>query len=323
MGEPVGIRPKFAFYWFLGNREQLVSLSYGGGQPNISGEIVRQVRLSVPPIEEQEQIVRFLDRETAKFDALIAKKQRLIELLQEKRTALISHAVTQGLDPGGPKKESGIEWLGKIPSHWTVHRIATIASKITNGYVGPTRDIFVPEGTRYLQSLHIKSGSILFERGPYYVTDSWSKRHPKSILRVGDVLIVQTGAEVGQCAVVGQEYAGSNCHALIIISPKPHYIIGGFLGAVIRSSYGRSLLEHVQTGALHPHLNCTHVRTLPIPCPPLADQGLILKDLEIRSARLDALLRTVEAGIERVWEYRTALISAAVTGKIDVRGEVE
>src|SRR5205085_11742597 len=123
-------------------------------------------------------------------------------------------------------KDSGVDWLGEVPEHWEVRRLGSLSNKITNGYVGPTRDILVNSGVVYLQSLHIKNNRIVFDN-KYFVTDEWSKQHQKSILKTGDVLIVQTG-DIGQVAVVTQEFEGVNCHALIIISPEKEKITGQY-----------------------------------------------------------------------------------------------
>lgn len=217
-------------------------------------------KVALPSPVEQNVIVTFLDRETAKLDTLIAKQEKLIELLQEKRQALISHAMTKGLNPDVPMKNSGVEWLGEVPKHWEILSISSISTKITNGYVGPTRDILVEGGVRYLQSLHIKGNEINFHT-PYFVTEAWSQKHRKSILETGDVLIVQTG-DIGQVAVVPDEYSGCNCHALIIVSPLKGTIEGTWLSWVLNSTYGFHSLLSIQTGALHPHLNCGNVKDL-------------------------------------------------------------
>ena len=173
-------------------------LANPGAVPSINETQVGDFRLPMPPLSEQLQIASFLDQETSKIDALISEQQRLIELLKEKRQAVISHAITKGLNPDVRMKPSGVEWLGEVPEHWEVLSLAQLSIKITNGYVGPTRDIFLEQGVRYLQSLHIKNNRIIFDT-PYYVAEEWSLRHAKSILRTGDVLIVQTG-DIGQVA---------------------------------------------------------------------------------------------------------------------------
>jgi type I restriction enzyme S subunit len=275
------------------------------------------VEFPLPPMEEQSDIAAFLDRETSKIDALIAEKERLLELLAEKREALISHAVTKGLNPDVPMKDSGVTWLGEIPSHWAIRSISSVSTKITNGYVGPTRDILVDEGIRYLQSLHIKGNQIRFDP-PYFVTDEWSREHSKSILQVGDVLIVQTGA-IGQSAVVTEDFSGCNCHALIIVSPVRDSLEGAWLSWVLNSSFGVQSLLSIQTGALHPHLNCGNVKQLFLPLPPISEQGQIISWLDKELASLDALSNDVSRGLSLLAERRLALIAATVTGQIDVR----
>ena len=224
------------------------------------------VEFPFPPPQEQQLIATFLDLETAKIDTLVEEQRRLIELLKEKRQAVISQAVTKGLDPNVSRKDSGVEWLGKVPAHWEVRKVNSLSTKITNGYVGPTRDILVDEGVRYLQSLHIKGNRIKFD-APYFVAEAWSHKHKKSILETGDLLIVQTG-DIGQAAVVPDEFAGCNCHALIIVSPLRDVVCGEYLGWVFNSDYGKHSLLAIQTGALHPHLNCGNVKDVFVPVPP-------------------------------------------------------
>jgi type I restriction enzyme, S subunit len=276
------------------------------------------VEMPFPPTAEQAAIANFLDRETAKIDALIAEQQRLIELLAEKRQAVISQAVTKGLNPDAPMKNSGIEWLGEVPAHWSIAQLSTVTTKITNGFVGPTRDILVDDGVRYLQSLHIKDNQIRFDT-PYFVRQEWSERHAKSVLEAGDVLIVQTG-DIGQSAVVPEEFAGCNCHALIVASPKRHMLNGSWLAWVLNAPYGRQSLLSIQTGALHPHLNCGNVREIGLPIPPLEEQQAVVIELEARLASLLNLDVQAKRAVELLGERRTALISSAVTGQIDVRG---
>lgn len=296
------------------------TLSSGSTRSRIPLSVMAGRKIVLPPISEQYAITAILDRETAKIDALVEEQQRLIALLKEKRQAVISHAVTKGLDPNAPMKDSGDEWLGEVPAHWDVRTISSLSTKITNGYVGPTRDILVDEGVRYLQSLHIKGNSINFDT-PYHVTRMWSEEHRKSILEAGDVLIVQTG-DIGQVTVVPEEYAGCNCHALIIVSPVRSLMRGEWLSWVLNSEYGQHSLLSIQTGALHPHFNCGNVKCLFIPLPPVDEQREIVSLIRQRVAKFDNLTTEAERAITLLQERRTALISAAVTGKIDMRGLV-
>lgn len=289
-----------------------------GGQKRVPESFLLDYRLGLPALTDQKAIVAFLDRRTAAIDALIAKKERLVELLQEKRQALITQAVTKGLDPNVPMKDSGVEWIGAVPHTWRVQRIATFATKIANGFVGPTRDILVDRGVKYLQSLHIKNNAIVVTpSNEYFVSETWSRTHSRSTLKIGDVVIVQTG-DIGQVAHVTEAFAGSNCHALIIVSTVPTVCQGRFLSFVLNSHYGFNCLKAIQTGALHPHLNCGLVKGISIPLPPVDEQDRILCNLASRTERLDSVLRNTTASIERLREYRQALITAAVTGKLDV-----
>jgi type I restriction enzyme, S subunit len=287
------------------------------GAKLLNQELIKAAFVPLPPRDEQHDIATFLDRETAKIDALIAEQEKLLALLAEKRQATISHAVTRGLNPNAPMKDSGVPWLGGVPEHWQVRTISSLSTKITNGFVGPTRDILADEGVRYLQSLHIKGNCIRFD-SPYYVHHEWSETHAKSILESGDVLIVQTG-DIGQVAVVTDEFAGCNCHALIIVSPERDVVAGEWLSWVLNSDYGFHSLLSIQTGALHPHLNCGNVKNLFMPVPPIDEQHRIIAYLQAKLHGFEKLSDEAERAISLLKERRSALISAAVTGKVDVR----
>lgn len=292
-------------------------LSSGSTRSRISLSEMATRKIALPPLGEQSAVVAFLDRETAKIDALVTEQKRLIELLKEKRKTVVSQSVTKGLNPKVSMKYSGVEWLGTVPDHWECRSISSVSTKITNGYVGPTRDILVNDGVRYLQSLHIKDNSIRFDN-PYFVRREWSMEHSKSILDVGDVLIVQTG-DIGQVAVVTDEFEGCNCHALIIVAPLKTVVSGEWLSWTLNSDYGLHSLLSIQTGALHPHLNCGNVKGVIVPIPPLDEQKQIVATLKRRVSDFDSLISEAQTGILLLQERRTALIAAAVTGKIDVR----
>lgn len=310
------VDPKYLYYFC--RTIPFDRFQYGSAVPSMTQRDIYSISVPVPPLAEQSSIARFLDREIGEMERLIAEQQRLIGLLREKRRAVISHAVTNGLNGDAQLKPSGVEWLGDVPAHWEVRSLTSTTTKITNGYVGPTRDILVDEGVRYLQSLHIKGNRISFVT-PYFVTEAWSHEHKKSILQTGDVLVVQTG-DIGQVAVVTPEFAGSNCHALIVVSPMREQLDGEWLSWCLNSDYGFHTLLSIQTGALHPHLNCGNVKSVMIPVPPLKEQRLIVNYITRQVEELDALTTEAERIIELLRERRAALVSAAVTGKIDVSG---
>jgi len=298
------------------------AMTGAGGLKRVPSETVSNYSYASPEHVEQQKIANFLDHETAKIDTLIEKQQQLIKLLKEKRQAVISHAVTKGLpSPTGqsvPMRDSGVEWLGEVPEHWEVRAISKLSQKITNGYVGPTRDILVPDGVPYVQATHIKKGKVNFDDA-YFVRRSWSYAHKKSILVKGDVLIVQTGAGTGDIGLVTESEEGFNCHALIIVQPKKDVITGDYLSMVFQSQYGYSVLYSIRTGGMHPHLNCGEVQFVKIPVPPKEEQNQITEYIAQQICKFDTLVERQLAAIELMQERRTALISAAVTGKIDVR----
>ena len=315
---------RFFLRWVQGHNDQLLLAwaKQGATVESIEHTYLAETVMPLPGIAEQSQIATFLDRETAKIDTLVAEQRRLMALLKEKRQAVISHAVTRGLNPLAPLKPSSIEWLGDVPEHWETRTIAKASTKITNGFVGPTRDILVDAGTPYIQATHIKNGRVNFDDG-YFVRPDWSAAHSKSILCEGDVLIVQTGAGTGDVGLVSENEVGYNCHALIIVAPDKSLLHGTYLSAVLQSTYGQEKLTSIETGAMHPHLNCGEVKFVDLPLPPLAEQLRIVSYINMSADQFDTLTAEAQRAIDLLQERRTALISAAVTGQIDVRGVLQ
>ncbi|MFW6111468.1 MAG: restriction endonuclease subunit S, partial [Candidatus Bipolaricaulota bacterium] len=309
----------YIYYLLKIHEDYLQNNTRGMGIPHVDTKLLKNLSLPIPPVKEQKMIAKFLDRETSRIDRLIEKKEKLIDLLEEKRTALISKTVTKGLDPGVEMVESGEEIIGEIPAHWDISTLGNISLKLTNGYVGPTRDIFVEDGIPYIQSTHIEDGQIKFE-GEYFVSKEWSQKHSNSTLKKGDVLIVQTG-DVGECAVVPKNLEGANCHALII-ARTANVIDGLYLNLFLQSNIGKDLLNSLQTGATLKHLNTTRVKDVIIPIPPKEEQDKVINYLKGEQRDKEKMIMDITKGIDLLQEYRAALISAAVTGKIDVRGEV-
>ena len=314
---------RYLYYWMsvVKDKGYIDVLCNKSTIAHFTAEKVAAVPVPFPPANEQQAIATFLDIETAKIDGLMAEQRALVALLKEKRQAVISHAVTKGLNPAAPMKDSGVAWLGEVPGHWAVRPIAKASTKITNGFVGPTRDILVETGTPYIQATHIKNGRINFDN-EYFVRQEWSNAHSKSVLCSGDVLIVQTGAGTGDVGLVSEAEIGFNCHALIIIAPDKTILNGTFLSAVLQSTYGQEKLSSIETGAMHPHLNCGQVKFLEVPVPPLIEQAEIVRFSNETTKMLDTLTQEAQTAIALLQERRTALISAAVTGKMDVRAVV-
>ncbi len=313
--EGVQVQSKFLFYWFTGLRQQIISLATGGGQPNISQEILRGLRLACPTHSEQQTIAAFLDRETGKIDALITEQQRLVELLAEKRQAVISHAVTKGLNPNATMKDSGIEWLDVVPEHWEVKRLKTLSPFISVGIVVNPSEYVSGEGLPFIYGGDITEGKIAFETSRR-ITDVDSRRNEKTRLSAGDLLTVRVGAP-GITAVVPPECEGGNCASVM------HVRKGNFNSQWLCYSMNdktvRYQVEVVQYGAAQEQFNIGHAINFWIATPPLEEQNAIAAFLDTVTAKFATLTAEANRAIALLQEHRSTLISAAVTGKIDVR----
>jgi len=269
--------------------------------------------LPIPPVAEQQAIAAFLDRETGKIDALVAKKERLIELLQEKRTALISHAVTQGLpaqaaaqaglNPNVPKKDSGIPWLGRIPAHWEINR----HSRYFRSCMGQTilKEDLIDDGAVPVYSAtesgaifgYINSPTVELERGDIVI--------PARGVSIGFPVLVKERSTCTQTTIFSKPLKPATTHSLYVF-----YWMAGFRSVLF--SYDRTAI---------PQITVAQVSSNPLLLPTFSEQQAIAAYLDAETAKLDALMAKIRAAIERLQEYRTALISAAVTGLIDVRKE--
>ena len=291
---------------------------YGaGGQKRVPDAYVRNYRAALPPLPEQAAIVAFLDRETAKITALVAEQQRLIDLLSEKRQAVISHAVTHGLKAGTPTKDSSVEWVGNVPSHWEIRRTKNVATFTTSGPRGWSERIG-EEGSLFIQSGDLDDSIGVDFAGAKRVVVQDDAEAARTRLSAGDVLVCITGAKTGNVAVcvAVAEPAYINQH-LCLIRPTAD-VLPAFLAMLLKGAVGQTHFALSQYG-LKQGLSLEDVREAPVLLPPLAEQTAIMTYVDAQSARFGALTAEAQRAIDLLQERRTALISAAVTGQIDVR----
>lgn len=321
---------RFFFFWLWMRRPVLISLSFGGGQPNLSQDDLRKVRIPLPPLSEQRTIAAFLDAQTSKLDALIAKKRELIDKLKEKRAALITRTVTRGLPPDAAKaagldphpkmKDSGVEWLGKVPEHWEVRKLKYISSGITVGIVIEPSKYYEDEGIPCLRSFNVKQ-NYLTDTSLVYISEESNALLEKSMIYTGDLVVVRSG-QPGVTAVVDERFDRANCIDLIIIRrPRDNYEL--FISYFLNSKQAQVQFSEGTGGAIQQHFNIAMAANLLIAIPPLPEQRAIAAYLDRETAAIDALVAKVETAIDRLQEYRAALITAAVTGQIDVREAVQ
>ncbi|MBF0159942.1 MAG: restriction endonuclease subunit S [Magnetococcales bacterium] len=294
--------------------------SVSAAQPGLSVEIISNLTIPIPPLPEQSAITAFLDRETTKIDALVTEQQRLIELLKEKRQAVISHAVTKGLNPAAPMKDSGIEWLGEVPEHWGVKRARFVVqmnpSKVEIVTLDRDADVsFLP-----MEAIG-DNGKIELER-----TRSIKEvESGYTYFRNGDVTIAKITPcfENGKGAVMQGLIGGIGFGTteLIVVRPRPTQSISSYLFWLFTSVPFRKLGEASMYGAGgQKRVPDDFVKDFAIAFPPLPEQSAIASFLDNETAKIDTLIAEANHAIELLKERRSALISAAVTGKIDVRG---
>ncbi|WP_286745941.1 restriction endonuclease subunit S [Aquabacterium sp. UBA2148] len=291
-------------------------LARGTTMQRISRSALGQVRFAFPSPDEQKAIALFLDRETAKIDALVAEQEQLITLLKEKRQAVISHAVTKGLDPSVPMKDSGVEWLGEVPEHWQMLPLKRVSPAQTVGIVVNPSTYVCEDGLPFIYGGDIADGVVHYE-GARRISVELSDSQPKTRLSAGDLVTVRVGAP-GVTAVVPPECEGGNCASVMLI--RRGNFNSEWLCFLMNSRVVRYQVEVVQYGAAQEQFNIAHATEFVLPVPPFDEQRVIAEELMAEAGRLEELEHEAEAVIRLLQERRSALISAAVTGQIDVRG---
>jgi len=293
------------------------SLTYGTKMPRVSLEQVGNSCGAAPPEPEQRAIAAFLDRETVKIDGLVARKERLIGLLAEKRTALITRAVTRGLDPNVPMKDSGVEWLGEIPAHWSIVPLKVLLRRCDYGI---SESLAGVGEIKVLTMAHIQDGCIVLpDEGSINAVDQ------DLVLKPGDLLFNRTNSrelvgKVGLFRGSGEDrvtFASYLVRLTARADVKPEW-----LNYVLNSSGVLCLARSIALLSVNQaNLNPSRYKQIVVPLPEQSEQRVIAAFLDRETERIDALIAKVREAIDHLEEFRTALISAAVTGKIDVREE--
>ena len=308
------------FLWWLIPvvRSELDAVSTGSTFEAVSAEQVENVSFYNPPLSEQIKISKFLDHEIAKIDILIEKQQQLIDLLKEKRQAVISHAVTKGSNPNIKMYDSGVEWLGEVPEGWDVVSLKHLVSApiIDGPHISPTRQ---EDGVPFISAEAISGGFINFEKKWGYISKEdhqlYSKRYtPKR----GDILMIKLGATTGTVAMVETDEAFNVWVPLATIRIRAE-IPSKFIFYLLQSSSVRDAIKLSWTFGTQQTLGLGTIANLRIPLPPREECEKIINLIERKNPIFDQLINKSEQSLLLLTERRAALISAAVTGKIDVR----
>lgn len=303
------------YYWYLciSIEPEMRKNAVGMGIPHVNGDELKSISFGIPSIYEQKQVAEFLDHETAKIDNLIDKQKQLIEILKEKRQAVISHAVTKGLNPDVPMKDSGVEWLGKVPALWSL-KSYRYACLIYRGKFGhrPRNDPSLYDGDYpFIQTGDVARASKYIET---YSQTLNEKGKAVSQLFPSGTLMMAIAANIGDTAILGFEaYAPDS-----VVGFKPYQNLHL---EFLRYSFMAALpaLEQTSTQSTQANLNIDRIGAVKAAFPPLEEQLNIIDYLDDMLCSYDSIEANANQAIQLLQERRTALISAAVTGKIDVR----
>ena len=310
--------PKFLLHVFRGMTGEFARLMMGSTHNTIYMPDIQSLRIALPPPKEQRAIVKFLEHETVKIDALVAEQEQMIELLKEKRQAVISHAVTKGLNPNAPTKPSGIEWLGDIPAHWGVvplMRLTPDDRQIMYGIVLPGPD--VDEGVPIVKGGDVAPGRLTTTQLKRTTFDIESA-YVRSRLKPNDIVYSIRGS-IGEAELVPADLGGANITQDVARVAPREGIDPPWLLHALRSEPVFGQLDSTVTGATIRGINIFSLKRARIPLPPPSEQRRIAAFATEAVGSIDTLVSAAEEAVRLLSERRAALISAAVAGQIDVR----
>lgn len=312
--------PKYIFYFIQGHsffewlKTQLIETTIS----NVNGQKYANLSVTLPSLDKQIQITNYLEQKTFKIDELIKKNERLVELLKEKRQAIISQAVTKGLDPNVKMKDSGVEWLGKIPEKWRVIRLKYLINSIKIGPFGSQLklDEMVKEGYKVYGQENIINKD--FSLGQRYITEKKYKSLRACELSPGDIVITMMGT-IGKCDIFPEDAKRGimDSHLLKITSNK--FTIPEFLALILENAYYVQEGVYIASkGSIMSGLNSQIIKSLLIVLPDIKEQREIMAYLNSVFKQYAMLTYKIESSIEKLKEYRQTLISNVVTGKVRV-----
>ena len=277
-------------------RERILGQRRGVRQRNLSLGKIRDIELGIPPLPEQRRIVGILDEA---FDGLAIATANAEKNLHNARALFESHLQSVFTQRG---------------ERWVEKRLGDVVTRLTNGFVGPTRNIYHESGVPYLLARHVKNNRLLFD-GRTFISDEFNRKNKKSMLKAGDVLLVQSG-HIGHSAVVTEEHEGHNCHAMIVITPIEGAFIGPFLSLFFNSSGMKQKFQEIRSGSTVPHLTCGEVKELRVVLPDLAAQQRLVdhsRELADETQRLELIYQQKLAALD---ELKKSLLHQAFNGEL-------
>ena len=320
------INNKYLFYWLYSTRQEIINLSSGGGQPNVNQEKISSLKVSAPTYKYQVEIANFLDHETAKIDTLIDKQQQLIKLLKEKRQAVISHAVTKGLNSNAPMRDSGVEWLGEVPAHWIKKiKLLNLSESNRGSFVnGPFGSDLLADELRDegVPVVYIRDIKRLGYKRKSTVCVTPAKAEQLNVCKVtsGDVIISKVGDPPGDACIYPEGEADAIITQDVIRIRVDRSVVNPeYLVMLLNSDFGQMVMNDISVEGTRKRVSLGDFKATKFVIPSLNDQDNIVDYVHKQCKNMDTLISKSENAVRLIRERRTALISAAVTGKIDVR----
>lgn len=310
------------YIFYLLSSECLVkqfNLAMTGLIGGVSISNIKQFIMPHPPKIEQEKIANYLDNKCNKIDQTIEKEKAVIEKLKEYKQSVITEAVTKGLNPDAPMKDSGVEWIGEIPEHWKASRFSFetwVRARL--GWKGLKADEYVDEGYIFLATPNIKSEEIDFEN-VNYINEFRYNESPEIKLSNGDVLLTKDGSTLGTVNVVRKLPKEATVNSSIAVITPGDNVFGIYLMYYIKSEYVQKIIENKKDGMGVPHLFQKDINKIKLLCPPIQEQKAIADYLDKKCSAIDKLISNKEKVIEKLTEYKKSLIYECVTGKREVQ----
>lgn len=288
--------PRFLFYGVNDHLKAIEDVTGYATVKHLSSKQILDIEFLVPPLPEQQRIVGVLDEA---FEGLATAKANVEKSLQNARALFASH-----LESVFTKRGDG----------WMEKRLGDVVTRLTNGYVGPTRNIYQNSGIPYLLARHVKDNHLQFD-GKTFITEEFNRKNKKSVLKAGDVLLVQSG-HIGHCAVVTDEHEGHNCHAMIVITAAEGAFIGPFLSLFFNSSAMKQKFQEIRSGSTVPHLTCGEVKELKIPLPDLKTQRSVVDHSRELGQEIKRLTSIYEQKLAALEALRKSLLHQAFSGEL-------
>lgn len=316
------IDPRYLVY-FLSSSFYLAwmdVISRGSTRDRVSRSQLGVTHVFKPPHSVQQTISAFLDKEISRIDALISKKERQIELLQEKRQAIITRAVTKGLDPNAKMKDSGVEWVGQIPESWQVRKLKTLCELITKGTTPSTigKEVTEEGKIRFVKAENIAKSNKLELQPSFFIDQETNALLSRSIVRKDDLLFVIAGATIGKTAVVTVEFVPANTNQAVCIVRLRKGGCVEYVHYFLQSALVKTIIQLQSVQSAQPNISMQDIGDFFVPYPPTENQRMISSHLVSATATIDTMQSKISTSIDLLKEYRSSLITAAVSGRIDL-----